>query len=65
LPQDAAESDSSSAEQLLQDQIERLLDRLKLAGVFGGDKFAPITTASRSAPWPGRSKTDPCSADCG
>ena len=35
------EADSQSREQVLQDQIERLLDRLQLAVIFGGDKFAP------------------------
>jgi D-alanine-D-alanine ligase len=36
-----AGSNSPSGEPQLQDQIERLLDRLQLAVVFGGDKFAP------------------------
>ncbi len=41
LPCPLAESDSQSDEQKLQEQIERLLDRLQLAVIFGGDKFAP------------------------
>ena len=40
LPRFQAESDSQGSEHLLQDQIECLLDRLQLAVVFGGDKFA-------------------------
>jgi D-alanine-D-alanine ligase len=37
----SVEAESQPCEQDLQDQIERLLERLQLAVIFGGDKFAP------------------------
>ena len=40
--------ESQSGEPQLQDQIERLLDRLQLAVIFGGNKIAPGSVVYQS-----------------